>query len=241
MKCLARLLVLIGILGSQEFLFAQAGTDTIRDNQNYKRQTSTFSESVKGGRNFHYVGFQANQILRQLLGGAGSADNPYLVSYSFNSINNGSGMNFGLGFNFSTTDDSDPTINVKRSTKSNSTAIRIGYDKKKAISKRWIAGFGVDLLKTGNKSETKTTFSGGGPISNTVTSKENGFGIGPRLSLLFNVHEKIYLGTESTVYFMFDKTTAKGDLNSPTALEQETKTKSFKLGVPTALFIMMRF
>ena len=241
MRLFFRLFLLVAIVNSNGISFAQPVSDTVRDNRNYRKQSATFSETAKSNNKFHYVGFQANQILRQLVGGAGATDNPYLFAYSFNSIDRGGGMNFGLGFNFTTTDDSDPTINLTRSTKSNSSAIRVGYDKKKSIGKRWIAGFGFDIFRNGGKSETKTTFSGGGTNVNTITTKTNGFGIGPRLSLLFNVNEKIYLGTEAIVYFMFEKTTSKGDPSIPASLEQELKAKSFKLGAPTSLFLMVRF
>ena len=234
-----RLCMLVAIVTSPLLLPGQNSRDTIRSTENYRWQPSIENENT---RNSHrYIGFQANQLLRQLLGSAGSADNPYLFAYSVNSISTGRGMNFGLGFNLQNTDDFDPSIGLDRETKSSSTAIRIGYDFKKSIGKRWISGFGVDVFRNGSKSKTKSSFAGQGGITNTLTTKTNGLGLGPRFLLLFNVSEKIYLGTETTVYYMFEKTTSQGDSSIPTSFEQKLKENSFVLGVPTALFLMLRF
>jgi hypothetical protein len=160
------------------------------------------------------------------------------LTYAFNSVETGGGLSLGLGFNFKTTDDSDQTISLKRTTKSNNLAFRFGYEAKKSLGKRWIVGFGPDMQITGGKSETVSEFTGGGSNTTKVSTKSTGVGLGPRASLLFHVSEKIFLGTETTVYYMFTKTTSKSDTFST---ETELKEKSFQLGVPNSLFLILRF
>ena len=221
--------------------FAQARRDTVRDNVNYRLGYSSFQAVEKLTGNYHYLGLQANQLLRQLLGSAGGGDNPFTLTYAFNSATTGKGMSFGLGLSTRNIKDHDAATNLTRNTKSSNLAFRVGYDVKKSIGKRWIAGYAFDALRDGDKSETTTSFGGGG--GNTVTTtKTNGFGVGFRLSLLFNVNERIYLGTESGLTFMAKKTTSKTTNQSlPNSAENELKDNTFALGVPSTLFLVVRF
>jgi hypothetical protein len=215
--------------------------DTVRENTNFRWQSQSTNSDEKETGKYYYFGLQANQLLRQLLGSAGGGDNPFTLTYSFNSVSRGRGMSFGLGFSNRTVEDRDKAINLTRTTKTNDLAFRIGYDVKKSIGKRWIGGYAFDAIADGDKSETKTSFGPGS--SNTMTNtKTNGFGVGFRLSLLFNVSEKIYLGTECGLTFMANKTVSDTDTPSvPNSAETTLKDNSIELTVPATLFLIVRF
>jgi hypothetical protein len=224
------------------FSFVIIAQDTVRENTNYRWQTPSGSSDEKQSGKYYYIGLQANQLLRQLLGSAGGGDNPFTLTYSFNSVATGRGMSFGLGFSTRKMEDKDKAINLTRTTKSNDLAFRIGYDVKKSIGKQWIAGYAFDAIRDGGKSETNTSFGGGGVNDTKTTTKTNGFGIGLRLSLLFHVSEKIYLGTESGLTFMANKTISDTEIpNVPDNPETELIDNSLALTVPSTLFLIIRF
>jgi hypothetical protein len=238
-------------LGTRFFLIAiglvsfftasgQAKRDTVRENVNYQWPNQPIRSNQKTEGSYHYIGFQANQLLRQLLGSAGGESNPFTFTYSFNSVKTGGGLSFGLGFKTRNVDDNDASIGLKRNTKSHNMAFRVGYELKKEIGRRWIAGYGFDLFSDGGKSVTtvSTNFS----TESTTTTKTSGFGLGPRLSLLFNISEKIHLGTETTFVFHSVKTSSKIDFPiNPTANETSQKENTLEVGVPSALFLVIRF
>ena len=216
--------------------------DTARQKVNYRYQSSGDGEELSniGKESYKYIGFQANQLLRQLLGSAGGGDNPFTATYAFNSVTTGSGFHFGIGFAKRKVEDEDPGSQVTRITKTSNLAFRAGYDYKRNIGKRWIAGVSADVFRDGGKSETISEFSGGG--ENVTESKSNTFGFGPRLSLMYNISERIYLGTETMLAFQSTKTKSKSDLAGG-GFEDETtlKENQLKLNQPTALFLVVRF
>jgi hypothetical protein len=230
--------ILVALTFLSGLLFGQV-KDTIRENTNYQYQTN-YQESGKSGKFYHYVGFQANQLLRQLIGSAGGGDNPYTITYSFNSVQRGRGMSFGLGYSSRTIDVDDPSSSVKSTTKSGNLAIRVGYDWKQSIGKKWVAGIAIDAFRDGGSSETTTTFSNGPEIKSN--SGTNSVGLGPRLSLLFNVSGKIFLGTEASILFKSIKTTSKtNNPNFPVNNERVEEDRSLSIQAPVALFLIVRF
>ena len=94
----ASLLFAAGVLVAQK-------RDTVRSKINYRTNSyeqNSQSSSTSELKNFNqYVGLEANQLLRQIFDFSNdnsSSGNPYLITYSFNSSNTGSGMSFGLGY-----------------------------------------------------------------------------------------------------------------------------------------------
>jgi hypothetical protein len=216
-------------------LMGQANKDTVMADVNYQWPGSSNASNPGLKRNFHYLGLQANQLLRQLIGGAGGESNPYILTYSFNNATSGGGMGFGLVFNLRNVE--DKTQVLTKNTKTSESALRVGYDLKKEIGKRWLFGGGIDLAIDASKSETISNFNSN---KSTVTTTGKGWGIGPRLQLIYHVSEKIFLGTEASVLFHSVKTHSKID-NVGTTEETDQKETTFILSPPTALFLLIRF
>jgi hypothetical protein len=208
----------------------------------------------------HYVGLQANQLLRQLLnfsGNASGVNNPYLINYSVVESSSKMGVNIGFGYNIDQAKTGD--ITNERDSKTNELFLRVGFEKKMSLSKRWLLGLGADVLLQKEKSETtsKTIFGNGKSVINT-TSNQNGFGGGPRCTLSYFITNRILIGTEATYYFK--SLTSKGKVVSaitnlefdPNTGEQvnltrteATKTddtfKQLQFSVPTVIWLIVKF
>jgi hypothetical protein len=207
-----------------------------------------------------YLGLQANQLLRQIFNFGGNSipvNNPYLINYSIVNSASNSGVNAGLGYNIDQSKGGDPTNS--RENKSNSLFFRVGYEKKLSFGKRWLMGLGADVLIENSKSETTSnTNLGGGKSEIKTTSKQSGFGLGPRCTLSYYITPRILVGTETTYYFKALKNNA--DVKSTTtnrevdpntgALRDVTRTettktddkfKNLNLNLPAVLWLILKF
>lgn len=189
----------------------------------------------------HYIGVQANQLLRQLLNFGGTATvagNPYLMTYAFNSTKTGVGLNFGLGYSYSSSSNGDPI--TPRTTTDNSLSLRLGIEKKFTIGKRWFSSYGLDFLLDESQNKTETTFNQGNGFPGNKTTTEftnNGTGLGPRFTLNFLISDKIILGTEASYYYR-SFTSSQKVTNQP---DQTNKPKSFTFAVPAVLYVILKF
>lgn len=208
-------------------------------------------DEVTNKRINHFVGVQANQLLKQLFstGSSPNVNNPFLVKYAlrFNESNQEITAGLGVQTSYSKGANDRETSNLDLS-------FRGGYSKKIMISKRFEIGAGLDLAYFNNKSESKSsnTVSGGtlvDSVYSTTTRKVTSFGGGPQLNLAFYINERIKLGTEATYYFLyrenkFDSKSERFRNGSPVSvIENNTREfgNSFSLTVPVALFVSVRF
>jgi hypothetical protein len=188
-----------------------------------------------------YVGVQVNQLIRQILnfGGSAAVNNPYLLTYAVNSRSTGWGANFGLGYTFNEFKDGDAF--TQRSTKINEFYFRIGFEEKSRFGKHWIISAGVDAIAELKNNSTTTRQGDPGAPEFKTKNKSNGFGLGPRVTLNYELTDKILLGTEVTYYF---KSTTNKITNSggfgPSS-DTEEKFKSFQFNSPTVLFLILKF
>lgn len=186
----------------------------------------------------HYIGLQANQLLRQILsfGNSGAVTNPYLFTYSANSRTTGVGFSTGIGLSSVTTKTTDNFTNTVSNV--NDFAWRFGLEKKKYFSKYWLFGIGGDVVIDLSKAET-TARSGTGGLETQVTTNTRRGGLGPRASLAFQFSERLLVGTEGAYYFKWGNTeqTSKGtgQPNDP-----GTKVRSFAFALPTAVFLIVK-
>jgi hypothetical protein len=195
-----------------------------------------------GGKVYHYIGLQGNQLIRQLLsfGGNSSAiTNPYLFTWSVNSKASGFGFSTGLGASRIQTKTTD-NFTTATSTVTDF-AWRVGVEKKTYLSKRWMVGWGGDILVESNKSETESM--NGNNVNPTVTSTSKRYGFGPRVSIAFHVHDRILLGTEASYYFKWikqkQKITGPGFPSSPNN-EPNPSLQQFSFTLPAVIFIMVK-
>jgi hypothetical protein len=194
----------------------------------------------------HYVGLQANQLIKQLLnlGGSTSAiNNPYLITYSVNSNKSGVGLNLSLGYtrdeSLSTSGDGANQIQ----TTINEFFFRVGVEKKRQIGKRWLLTAGGDVVvdNESNKTESRTTFGSGNP-QQTSTNKEKSFayGTGLRVGLNFHITDKVLLGTEATYYLKRVAVTNTSSSSFGTPKEAKQDLTKFQLNVPAVLFLIVK-
>lgn len=224
------------------FIFIQASAqlkDTVRSNANYRMGSftanqSSYSSKGETARYNHYLGLQANQLLQQIFNFSNDgivSGNPFVFTYSFNLVEKGSGMSFGLGYLSNKIEDLDQ--GSKRTTKTSDIQFRMGYEKKTSIGKRLIIGYGLDFLLNHGVDETK--IDNGGLEFNTKT---NGFGFGPRMPILFRVSENVLVGTEMSWYFQRENTDS--DFPSVPTSESKLVHRSFNLQMPTAIFLTLK-
>jgi hypothetical protein len=212
----------------------------------------------------HYLGVQANQLIKQILNFSNSnpvVDNPYLLTYSVNSKRTGAGFSSGLGYSVNEFSDGDQTN--KRTTKINNLALRIGFEKKSNLGKKWFTSWGIDLVRESSKNETSNSQSQlNNPnfkFNSNTTNESSLWGFGPRFTLNFRITDKIILGTEATYYYKSGTTTAKANTTSTqqefdpqtgqlrlvtrTTDTPETSTDftNFRFVIPTVLYLMVKF
>lgn len=203
----------------------------------------------------HYIGLQANQLIRQIFNFGGNTaviTNPYLINYAVVFGPAKAGINVGSGFTFDQVKTGDATNQL--TTDINSTFFRVGFEKKAMLTKRWQLGFGADILMDQQKNESvsKVGFGFETNVETTTTSKENGLGLGPRLTLSYLINSRILVGTETTYYFRRIKSirkvvtvTTQRDFNGNfTTNEQTTEDddtlKKLQLNLPAVLWIVVR-
>lgn len=192
-------------------------------------------------KTYHYLGLQGNQLIRQLFSFGGSSSavvNPYLLTYTVNSKSSGVGFAMGLGGSKIQTKASD---NFTTSTSTITDFVwRVGIEKKTYLSKRWLVGWGGDILLETNKAETESK-SPNVP-ANTVTTTAKRYGFGPRVSLAFHVHDRVLLGTEASYYFKWikQKQTFSGTGLPSTSKEPNPSLQQFQFTLPAVIFVMVK-
>jgi hypothetical protein len=186
-----------------------------------------------------YIGLQANQLIKSLLNFGGSSTaitNPYLLVYSVNSRATGVGFATGIGASSIQTKSTDNFVNV--TSKTNDFAWRFGLDVKKYLSRRWLAGYGMDVLVEANKSEVISNT--GGTTNPTVTTTTKRYGFGPRVSLNYQFNEKLMIGTEASYYLKWIDQSTKFT-NSGTQPNNSASLRSFQFTLPAVIFVMLKF
>ena len=111
--------------------------------------------------------------------------------------------------------------------------MRVGYERKRNLGKRWIVLHGYDFLLGMSKETTKSDQSG---FQVNIESTGTRWGLGPRAGILFGISDQVFLGTESTFYLTFlnEKQTITGQPDS------EQKSSEFSLVLPVSLFLTVR-
>ena len=101
---------------------------------NANAQTDTTTSQK---RYSHQVGVQVNELLRQIFNFGGDAvnTNPYLLTYSINSVKTGWGLRFGFGYEYQSVTIDDGI--TRKSTDLNNLHTRLGVEKAFALSPKW--------------------------------------------------------------------------------------------------------
>ncbi len=206
----------------------------------------------------HYIGVQANQLIKQIINlnsSTSTVDNPYLLIYSLNLANTGWGVEAGAGYNYQDIVDKLP---VSKESKINNLFYRIGVCRKIMIGKRFQAGYGLDLVadyqlnKTTSSSITVFNSTTDSSMSKAST-KTTSIGFGPQMYLGYYFSDKLILGTETSYYYVksdqkqnvlvTDNITDQFSGNSTSTANSnvETTITKFSFSLPVALFLILKF
>jgi hypothetical protein len=209
----------------------------------------------------HYIGIQINQLVRQIFNFSNNnaaINNPYLINYSLVFGPKQIGFNIGSGYTFDEIKTGDATNEL--TTKVNNTFFRIGFEKKSSIGKNWLFSVGADVLldKQKDESTSKITFGGNGKIVTTSSSTVKGTGFGPRITLSYQISNRILIGTEATYYFKslkdvgevviattsreFDPVTGQErNVTRTERTENDDELKKLQFNVPAVLWLHVKF
>jgi hypothetical protein len=214
--------------------------DTINEEINYrlnKRFYRTYSYKPIAPYS-HFFGLQLNAIVHELSQPDSTyIKNPIVLSYSINHRRTGLGIGIGYGYTEWTREGKN-SLDREVVAGSSRMHLRLSLDKKTVIVKRFVLGLGVDVLYSHYKHLSKTFING---LVDEESRKTNGWGFGPRASLLIKINKWIYIGSETSYYFRKLITESKTQF---TGLPPENKaTLSSSVNTyfsPTALFINVK-
>ena len=187
-----------------------------------------------------YLSVQVNELVRQIfsLGSTSSPANPYFINYTHTSAS-GSGLSVGLGYTKNKFSSSDQFNNI--TTNINDLAIRVGYDKKRRLSKKFVCSFGFDLTVDAQKNETVSEDSFSSQTV-TTTDKVSGWGVGPRFTFHYFITENIRVGTEANYYYKDLKEKFSVDFSGGSSGDEERETgiSRFTFSAPAILWLSIR-
>jgi hypothetical protein len=210
----------------------------------------------------HYIGIQANELLKQLINlntSNTSISNPYLLTYSVLSTKYNWGIETGFGFNYHNFKDNlSPTT---PQSKINESFYRFGIFKNFMLGKKWEATTGLDYAGSYQSDKTVTNevidfnvtqTDSTATISTSVIKSKGG---GLQLGIGFHLSDHILLRTEGTVYYLTTNkknnvliTETFTDTNFPetdtytvSSSNSDTKNSDFEITIPVAIFLIIKF
>lgn len=198
----------------------------------------------------HYIGIQANNLLRQLFSFGNSAQpasNPFLLNYSLIQRTNGIGFHVGAGYDFINFAENDGVTD--RKTYANNVAARLGLEKLKTLAPKWQAGIGFEGVFRLEDNKTETTVTNFETIKTLNHLSKSEFGGGLRALVRFAINQHIWLGTEASLYFISGKNKTKSEITQVSQIsgeitsvtQNEFTTSSVGLSVPAVVYLTLRF
>ncbi|MFN5170163.1 MAG: hypothetical protein ACK5DD_11070 [Cyclobacteriaceae bacterium] len=183
---------------------------------------------------YNYAGVELNPLLNQILdfdSDDQETGNQFTVQYANNNRNSGKGVS--AAFSYRRLSTKETSTQIDRETTERALALRVGYERKHSIGKRWILLHGYDFLLGLTKEYTKSNHLG---FQVDIESTGTQWGLGPRAGIMFGISDQVFLGTESTFYLTFlkEKQTITGQPDS------EQKSSEFLIVLPVSLFLTVR-
>lgn len=218
-----RLLILFFVVGAFSNIMAQEPNEM---------------EKLEG----HFLGVQVNELVRQVfsLGSSTSPSNPYFFNYTYTS-ESGGGFSSSFAYSLDNITNTDNFNSIE--SEISRFALRVGYEKKKTLSKRFIYSLGVDFLIESTKNET-TNEDGFSSQTITTTNQLSGWGLGPRFNFYYRVNDRILVGTEANYYYKSLKEKFETDFDdnfSSNDDDDERTVKQFTFSSPAILWLTIRF
>lgn len=216
--------------------------------------TASFCQSeLDSDKKFnHYIGVQANPLLRQLLsiGTTPAISNPYLLNYSINSTKKGWGAHVGIGATYDNIKNNDGITD--RSTDIAELFARIGVDRVFNLEHRFQAGFGFDGIYQSSENKTRSQIISFDTITTNSHSKIERFGGGFRGFVRYHISPRILIGTESTIYYSLGTNNVQtsitqtqfgfpGSITTTTTTTDNQDVASLRVAVPIAIYLIVWF
>lgn len=194
----------------------------------------------------HYIGVQANFLLREFFnfGGTSFAPvNPFGFVYHINNRRSGAGIRIGLGPSIYNTTNIDGLATIK--SKGHDVSARLGFDKRFTIDNRWEAGFGIDAVFNTAKDETKNDQMNSQGFISETSSLSTSYGGGPMGYLRYKLRPNILLGTETSLYYLTGKNENRTAIISSGQVVSESddndKFSQGQLNLPVSLYLLIKF
>ena len=194
----------------------------------------------------HFIGLQANQIIKQLLNFGNNqvvVNNPYLLTYS---LYWGKGYGFRVGGKYNDFSNFNNDGNTKRETKGSSIAFRLGFEKHATISKSLLLSYGLDfLIETGKNNTVTETIQQFQNVRTTSNTYIQEIGASPFITLKYKLSNRFYIGTEAAFNYKtgFNKSNVTIlDLTNSIKEESSSKNDIKNIGFqqPIALFLHIK-
>lgn len=200
----------------------------------------------------HFVGVQANGLIQQILNfnnAAATIANPYLLTYHMNSLATGYGIRAGLGYNYK--NNTNTTTTTTTESDINEIDARLGLEKVFCLSHNWSAGVGVDGIMNYNSDKTLNINRSFDTTTTKTNSLSKSFGGGVMGWLRYRLTEKIWVGTESSFYYMTGKENktientrkqiGQGNPIVTTVTKSEPTFSEAKFSMPVVFYLLVRF
>lgn len=150
-----------------------------------------------------FVGVQMNGLIRQVFNFNNSTSstevNPYLLTYDIVSKKSGWGIRVGAGYSYNSSSNDDGI--TASTSKINDLHIRLGIEKGFKLTNRWDAGVGLDAVYNNNNDNTSSMVRSSDTVTTTNKTVGSSYGGGPVGWLVFNLTERLQIGTEASFYY----------------------------------------
>ena len=199
------------------------------------------NDQGKKGDTHHEIGLNLTNVLSSFLAVNNNAltEDPYSLSYKY--VLGKSAIRSAISITFRNSLEDDIIINGQRAIAENQFGLKLGYERRIAISEKFTCFLGMDILGEYFKEESKFVPNFGEQVSDVqhVVS----VGGGPVLGIMFHLNPRISFGTESTLYFIYGQEDSETKFLPSGEIFSKDKSKFFAFDhmLPQSLFFIYQF
>lgn len=182
------------------------------------------------------IGIDATSFVENFISFGSEVNTLSPFAFHFKLIKKNRGLRVFAGFNARTAQSNNNGFVESSNFVSN---LKLGYEQRTLVSKRWMVLYGVDAL-------INYTFSQNLSISFeqvTIKNKRIGGGLSPFIGFAFNITPKIYLSTEAAVNTLYTFIINETIFDDPLVPNQKADSNLFRLSttLPTNLNFTVKF
>ncbi len=222
----------------QIFIYGVFLFGVVNSLQSQNKNSNNISETYHIHK--HELGINVTNVLANLFSLNADADPyPYLLTYRKH-IN--SNVAFRSGYNLRINDFTDFEDGFDRQSNTFRTDIRLGFERKLPLSRKFLFSYGVDILGRYER-ERSTARDFFGSNFNNFKSKTDifGGGFGPVMRFEFKISERMFLSVESSFYGFFSQQTQSLEINGFEDKEPAKSNFNLELSLPQSLFFNVAF